>query len=150
MVLGIRRLGWLECAQAAHCKNELTQTYGMTPAQYLFGRNPRVPQNLLDEPLEVIPATAALYEQSVARAVAVRQAARRAVLELQDEKALRRALNARPRKVEHFEIGSYVAYWRTQKSQQGQIERGGRWYGAAVVLGYVGRNVVVIHKRPVF
>ena len=43
-----------------------------------------------------------------------------------------------------------MAYWRTQKSQQGIIERGGRWYGPAVVLGYVGRNIVVIHKKQIF
>ena len=47
-------------------------------------RNPRVPQNLLDEPLEAIRATASLYEESAARAVATRQAARQAVLYLQN------------------------------------------------------------------
>ena len=48
---------WEECVQAAHCKNQLIQVYGMTPSQFVFGKNPRVPENLLDEPLEVIPAT---------------------------------------------------------------------------------------------
>ena len=83
---------WLECVYAAHCKNELVQVYGMTPAQYVFGRNPRIPTNLLDEPLQVIPATASLYEESLARQVAIRQAARKAVIELQDDKALRLGL----------------------------------------------------------
>ena len=79
------RSTWLECVFAAHCKNELIQVYGMTPAQYVFGRNPRVPTDLLDEPLQVIPATASLHEESLARRVAVRQAARKAVIELQDD-----------------------------------------------------------------
>ncbi|CAL1158162.1 unnamed protein product, partial [Cladocopium goreaui] len=35
--------------------------YGMTPAQFIFGRNPKIPENLMDEPCEVIPATASLY-----------------------------------------------------------------------------------------
>ena len=26
---------WMECVYAAHCKNELIQVYGMTPAQYV-------------------------------------------------------------------------------------------------------------------
>ena len=87
---------WLECVHAAHCKNQLIQVYGMTPSQF-FGKNPRVPENLMDEPLEVIPATAALYEEAIAKQVAIRQTARRAVLELQDDRSLRRALAARPR-----------------------------------------------------
>ena len=76
---------WLACVQAAHRKNELIQVYGMTPAQHVFGRNPKVPENLMDEPIEVVPATASLYEAECSRRVGVRQAARRAVLELQND-----------------------------------------------------------------
>ncbi|CAE7029162.1 RE2 [Symbiodinium sp. CCMP2592] len=133
---------WVECVVGAHCKNELIQVYGMTPSQFVFGRNPRVPSNLLDEPLDVIPATASLHEDAVARSVAIRQAARQA--------ALRLSLAARPRVLEQHAPGSLVAYWRTQKSHEGTIERGGRWYGPAVVLGQVGKNLVVVHKRQVF
>ena len=43
---------WTDCVNAAHCKNQLIQVYGMTPAQHVFGRNPYIPENLLDEPLE--------------------------------------------------------------------------------------------------
>ena len=144
------RQSWLECVIGAHCKNELIQVYGMTPAQFVFGRNPRVPSNLLDEPLDVIPATASLHEEAVARRVAIRQTARQAVVALQDDKALRLSLAARPRVLEHHAPGSLVAYWRTQKSHEGTIERGGRWYGPAVVLGQVGKNLVVVHKKQVF
>ena len=140
---------WLECVFAAHCKNELIQVYGMTPAQFIFGRNPKIPHHLLHKPTEVIPATAPLYEEEVARRVAVRHAARRAVLELQDNKALRLALAARPRYQREPEPGQLVAYWRTQKWEQGQLNNHGRWHGPAVVLGKVGRNFVVVHKRQV-
>ena len=121
------RESWLECVHAAHCKNELIQVYGLTPAQFLFGSNPRVPRDLLDEPLDVLPAKASLYEQSVARAAATRQAARKAVVELQDDRALRLALAARPRTLEQHAVGSHVAYWRAQKVQRGVVERGGKW-----------------------
>ena len=140
---------WMECVYASHCKNELIQVYGMTPAQFVFGRNPRVPSALLDEPLQVIPATASLYEESLARQVAVRQAARTAVIQLQDDKALKLSLHARPRKILAYQPGDRVAYWRTQKSREGVVERGGRWHGPATVLGYIGRNLVVIYKRQV-
>ena len=143
------RDSWMECVYAAHSKNELIQVHGMTPAQYVFGRNPRIPSALLDEPLQVVPATASLYEESLARQIAVRQAARKAVIELQDDKALRLSLQARPRKVQAYSPGDKVAYWRTQKSHEGVIERGGRWYGPAIVLGYVGRNLVVVHKKQI-
>lgn len=56
---------WIECVNSAHCKNQLIQVYGMTPSQFVFGKNPRVPENLLDEPLEVVPATASLYEEKL-------------------------------------------------------------------------------------
>ena len=141
---------WEECVHAAHSKNELIQVYGMTPAQFVFGRNPHLPTNLLDEPLDIVPATASLHEEAIQRSIAVRQAARTAVIELQDSKALRLALAARPRRIEAFRPGAFVAYWRTQKSHEGVIERGGRWYGPAVVLGYVGKNVVVVHRKQIF
>ena len=141
---------WLECVHAAHCKNQLIQVYGMTPSQFVFGANPRIPENLLDEPLEVIPATASLYQDAIARQVKIRQAARRAVLDLQDCKSLRLALAARPRVTPVVTPGQYVAYWRSQKWIQGQLKSQGAWYGPAIVLGHVGRNVVIIHKRQIF
>ena len=141
---------WLDCVHASHCKNQLIQVYGMTPSQHVFGVNPRIPENLLDEPLEIVPATASLYQAAIAKQVATRQSARRAVLELQDAKALRLALAARPRVTPSVSPGQYVAYWRTQKWIQGSLEQHGRWHGPAIVLGHVGRNVVVIHKRQVF
>ena len=144
------KITWLECVSASHCKNELIQTYGMTPAQFVFGRNPQVPSNLLDEPLNIVPATAALYEESLQRSIEIRQSARKALIELQDSKALRAALSARPRRVAPFAPGDSVAYWRVQKWHEGTLEKGGRWHGPATVLGYVGRNIVVVHKRQIF
>ena len=55
-------------------------------------------------------------------------------------------LNARPRKAVDFRPGEYVAYWRKQKWVQGKLNQCGRWYGCAVVLGKVGRNLVIMHR----
>ena len=79
------------------------QFYGFSPHQYVFGKNPNIPQDLLDEPIGIAPATASLSDDIVAKAQAIRFAARKAVLETQDDQALRRALAARPRKHIQFE-----------------------------------------------
>ena len=88
---------WLECVVQAHVKNTMIQVHGHTPHQYVFGQNPRVPTDLLDEPQSVVPATVSLTDQAIAKAQEIRTTARKAVLELQDDVALRKALNARPR-----------------------------------------------------
>ena len=49
-----------------------------------------------------------------------------------------------------FHPGSIVAYWRSQKWQDGVLHKEGRWYGPAIVLGQVGRNVVLVHKKHIF
>ena len=55
---------WLQCVKHAHVKNEMIQSYGHTPHQTVFGRNPRVPSDLLDEPLHVVSATASLHDSA--------------------------------------------------------------------------------------
>ena len=140
---------WLECVVQAHVKNTMIQVHGHTPHQYVFGQNPRVPTDLLDEPQSVVPATVSLTDQAIAKAQEIRTTARKAVLELQDDVALRKALNARPRVVHDYKSGDLVAYWRNQKWVQGVLNNDGRWYGSAIVLGYVGRNLVLAHRKQI-
>ena len=140
---------WLECVQHAHVKNNLIQNHGVTPSQYVFGKNPDVPSDLLSSPLSIVGATASLTDESLQKAQRIRTTARHAVIELQDDKALRSALAARPRFAEQISPGSLVCYWRNQKWVQGKLQQGGQWYGTAVVLGNVGRNYVIIHRKTV-
>ena len=141
---------WLECVQHSHVKNQMIQSYGLTPHQFVFGRNPEIPGDLLNEPLHIVPATAGLTDQAIAKTQALRSSARQAVLALQDDQSLRRALLARPRVSAEFKPGELVCYWRQQKYQQGQINQQARWYGTAVVIGNVGRNVVIAHRKNIF
>lgn len=142
---------WEECVVHAHVKNHLIQNYGYTPHQHVSGQNPRVPTDLLDEPLHVVPATASLSEETLAKTQAIHLSARRAVIEMQDSTSLRRALASRPRLHQQFEPGALVAYWRHQKFQAGQgVLLGGRWYGTAVVIGLVGRNYIIAHRKHIF
>eukprot|EP00435_Cladocopium_sp_Y103_P045506 s941_g13.t1 len=140
---------WLDGVRHCHVKNATIQNHGYSPSQVVFGKNPSLPGELLDEPQKVIPCTAGLLEESVEQAQATRHAAKKALLELQDAKHMRRALAARPRAARTFRAGDVVAYWRDQKWAQGTLSRGGRWYGSAVVLGNIGKNVVIVHRTHV-
>ena len=140
---------WLECVVQAHVKNQMLQIHGLSPCQFVFGRNPNIPQDLLNEPLAVVPATASLTDDAIQRTQAMRTTARMTLIQMQDDRALRVALLARPRRAMCFKAGDMVAYWRNQKWIQGQLQQGGQWYGVAIVLGHVGRNLVLVHRRQV-
>ena len=140
---------WLECVTAAHVKNSMIHVHGHTPHQFVFGRNPNVPSNLLDEPQHVVPATVSLTDAAIAKAQQIRATARHAVLDLQDDRSIRRALSARPRVSRDFKAGDLVSYWRSQKWIKGELQNEGRWYGTAIVLGNVGRNLVLAHRKQI-
>ena len=105
----------------------------------------------MNEPLHVIPATAGLSDLEVEKSQAIRTAARKAVVELQDDKALRQALLARPRVPVEFQAGELVAYWREQKysKAQGTVIQSGQWHGTAMVIGKVGRNFIIAHRKQI-
>ena len=48
-----------------------------------------------------------------------------------------------------FNSGDVVAYWRDQKWSKGLLSQGGRWYGSGIVIGLVGRNVIVAHRNHI-
>eukprot|EP00435_Cladocopium_sp_Y103_P032199 s207_g8.t1 len=138
---------WLQCVMHAHVKNQMIQVHGYSPHQFVFGRGVNIPDDLLNEPVSVVPATASLTEENLAKSQAMRTTARIALARLQDDRSARVALLARPRKHFEFKPGDSVAYWRCQKWIQGKLQQGGRWYGPAVVIGTVGRNLILIHRK---
>ena len=131
-------------------KNQLITEAGASPYQLVFGRSPNIPQDLLQDNPNLSASEAILSDDQWSRSQAVRTAARKAVLECQDDKTLRAALRARSRVHREVASGDWVYYWRSQKWQNGVLIKGGRWYGAAMVLGHIGRNVVVSHRRSIF
>ena len=140
---------WLECVAHSHVKNQMLQNHGVSPHQFVFGRNPHIPSDLLNEPQNLVANTASLTDEALQRSQQIRTAARQAVIQLQDDRSLRLALAARSRCVAEFPPGEMVAYWRNQKWVAGKLQLGGRWYGTALVLGKVGRNYVIVHRRQV-
>ena len=139
------REAWLECV----VKNQMIQSYGFTPSQRVFGKHPDMPGDLLNEPQPIRRNTGFLHDDAIARTYAIRTAARKAVLELKDDKTLRRAMLARPRHDKPFVAGDIVAYWRDQTWNQGLLSKGGKWYGSGVVLGLIGHNVVIAHRNHI-
>ena len=139
------REAWLECV----VKNQMIQSYGFTPSQRVLGKHPDMPGDLLSEPQPIRRNTGFLHDDAIARTYAIRTAARKAVLELQDDKTLRRAMLARPRHDKPFVAGDIVAYWRDQTWNQGLLSKGGKWYGSGVVLGLIGHNVVIAHRNHI-
>ena len=139
-----------ECIIQAQCaKNSLINVSGTSPYQLVFGRNPRIPSDLLQEDPDVVVAEAVELQDGYARSNQIRQSARLAVLACQDSSALRAALRARPRPVKPFQSGDWVYFWRSQKWVQGKLVKGGQWCGAGMLLGQLGRNWVVAHRKNV-
>lgn len=136
--------------QSQVAKNSLITEAGASPYQIVFGRNPRVPTDLMQDDVHMPALDASQLEPAWQRAASVRQAARQAVLQCQDDRALKAALRARPRPRKEFSSGDWVYYWRSQKWSDGKLMRGGRWHGAAMVLGRLGQNWIVAHRRSIF
>ena len=136
--------------QTQIAKNTLITEAGASPFQIVFGRNPRIPQDLLQDDPHLPAVDATESDSPFDRAHLVRQAARQAVLECQDHKALKAAIRARPRLRQDFCSGDWVYYWRSQKWSDGQLLRGGRWHGAGMILGKLGVNYIVAHRRSLF
>ena len=135
--------------QAQSAKNALLTEAGASPYQLVFGRNPRIPSDVMQEAPNPAVSDATEFDSVLQHANSVRQSARKAVLECQDDRALRAALRARPRLLKPFKSGDWVYYWRTQKYVGGVRVEGGRWYGAAMILGHVGKNLVIAHRRSI-
>ena len=136
--------------QTMNAKNELLNHHGLSPCQLVFGRNPKIPGDLIQEQPCPISGTLPLADDAVAKAQTIRNQARMALIASQDDKSLRAALNARPRVEREFLPGDFVAYWRTQKYERGVRLVGGRWYGTAIVMGKVGRNFLIFHRKNMF
>ena len=140
-------LEWAECVDATNeAKSATYKRHGYSSYHHVFGRDPYVASDLLQGPIDVTAATQPLYDSGAERSVAIRMAARKAALELQDSDDLRRALAARPRPAKRFAVGDKVAYWRRGKGQ-GFKQGGARWHGRATVVGFQGDNLIVSHRN---
>ena len=117
-------------------KNELRRRCGHSPVQWVFGRSPRIPEDLRD-PDSGEPVTWDLTQDSkYQRLAAIRASARIAFHKAQGDDRLRRGLMQRARAgKQDFDIGDPVHYWNQPKDR-----RRPHWAGPAVVVGRQGNN----------
>ena len=102
-----------ECMDATVlARRVLLRTDGFSPYQHVFGRDPELSFDALVPGADVAAVTMPVLDPPSERAVQIRQAARKAFVESQDHKAMRRALVARPRPWREFKVGDQVAFWR--------------------------------------
>ena len=95
-----------------------------------------------------LAVTMPVLDRHSERAVQIRQAARKVFVESQDDKAMRRALVARPRFWRDFKVGDQVAFWRKGR---GRRMRSGhaRWHGRTIVLALypLSKNVWITYRH---
>ena len=114
-------------------RHVLLRTRGFSPYQHVFGRDPELSFDVLVPGADVAVVTMPVLDRPSERAVQIRQEARKAFVESQDDKAMRRALVARPRSWRDFKVGDQVAFWRKGKGR-GMRSGHARWHGRAIVL----------------
>ena len=78
-------------------KNRLLRKHGFSPYQHALGRDPPLPADLLVDRPDEVSNSAALHDVDCERATSIRLAARMNILAFNDDVALRKALDARPR-----------------------------------------------------
>ncbi|CAK0810251.1 unnamed protein product, partial [Prorocentrum cordatum] len=126
-------------------KNELGRRGGFSPSQWVLGSHgPRVPGSLLqdDEAQRLVVIEASLDPQSaMARAMALREAARIAHVRLDSDDRVKRAIlrKARPSRGP-FNIGAIVYFRRSQTRVGESPEVTHRWFGPARVIGHQVRD----------
>ena len=126
----------LAAAIVSSAKNELRRRSGHSPTEWVFGRHPRLPEDLKDPDNGEKLSWDVTPESQYQRAMAIRTGARLAFHHSQGDSQLRKALLQRARTTTRpIEVGETVHFWDQPKNR-----RRGRWAGPAVVVGREGSN----------
>ena len=114
----------------------------------MFGHDPELLFDVLVAGADVAAVTMPVLDRPSERVVQNRQAARKAFVESQDDKAMRRALVARPRPWRDYKVGDQVAFWRKNRGR-GMRSGHARWHGRANVLALCpgSKNVWIAHNH---
>ncbi|OLQ11876.1 Copia protein [Symbiodinium microadriaticum] len=117
-------------------KNDLRRRCGHSPSQWVFGRAPRIPEDLRDPDGGERITWDVSEDSKFQRQSAMRAAARIAFHRSQIDSRLRKAFLQRTRTVPRpHEIGESVHFWHKPKNR-----RRGHWTGPAVIVGREGNN----------
>ena len=111
-------------------KNDLRRRCGHSPTQWVFGRSPRMPEELQDPDNGEAVTWDVTKDSKFQRLAAIRASARVAFHKAQGDDRLRRALMQRARTTKRdFDIGEPVHFWNQPKER-----RRPHWDGPAVEL----------------
>ncbi|CAK0836030.1 unnamed protein product [Prorocentrum cordatum] len=130
-------------------KNSLRRRAGFSPAQWVLGRDPKMPGDLVDDTANYSAHSLAANDEKIRRRYAIRTAARESFMRMQNDDQLRRAMLARARTVATpLSVGEmcYVFRQAKKKEQREQHNRNakkGIWRGPCVVIGHQGENTWV-------
>ena len=128
-------------------KNELRRVSGFSPSQIVFGRNPKLPEDLIDNGDNLGANYLLTTDLKRQREVAIRTAARLSFHKLQVDDKLRRALLHQTRtRSRPVEVGESVFFFREDRNyKKGSTanHKLGRWRGPGVVIGFEGQNTWV-------
>ena len=118
-------------------KNDLRRRCGYAPSQWVFGRTPRLPDDLRDPDSGEKVSWDLTPEARFQRQSIIRASARIAFHKGQVDSRLRKALLQRARTTSRpIEIGESVHFWHQRKDR-----RKGGWDGPGIVVGTEGNNL---------
>jgi hypothetical protein len=100
--------------------------------QHVIGCDPRIPGLLTEENVNhAINSGVLTGERTIEKSNQIRQAARKAYIDAENDSAVRKAINHRTRPERGpFNTGEKVYFWRKAKDNKGS-----RWHGPATVIG---------------
>ncbi|CAE7197707.1 unnamed protein product [Symbiodinium sp. CCMP2592] len=117
-------------------KNDLRRRCGYSPSQWVFGKAPRVPEDLQDPDGGAHVLWDVSEDAKYQRQSAMRAAGRVAFHASQTDGRLRKALLQRTRVASRpLDVGESVHFWHKPKNR-----RRGCWAGPAVIVGKEGGN----------
>jgi len=129
-----------------NAKNMMARKHGYSPMQHVFGCELRMPgiattgAMLVDGDPQYHPGDATIKSQ------AMRLAARKAMVEMDDKEKVHRAMSHRNREKTSFHVGQLVYYWRVNKD----TDKKRMWRGPARVIGFYDKSKVwVSHGNKV-
>ncbi|CAE7436187.1 RE1 [Symbiodinium necroappetens] len=118
------------------CKNQFYSRAGYSPAQLVFGRNPRVPEELLSDLVASAPGRQAMAsdptnlegsERAYVQSCIIRQRARELMFEKESQERLQRAAKAPKHSYQQYAPGQWVYVFRRSPQRA-------RWSGPGLVL----------------
>ncbi|CAK0836144.1 unnamed protein product [Prorocentrum cordatum] len=142
----------------AGAKNSLRRRAGFSPAQWVLGRDPKMPGDLVGDTANYSAHSLAANDEKIRRRYAIRTAARESFMRMQNGDQLRRAMLARARTVATpWSVGEMCYVFRQvkkkeQREQHNRNAKKGIWRGPCVVIGHRGENTWVSlggHTMPV-